>query len=411
MQESGQAGRFFWLFTVLTRYLDGVGGSAAGILFVRRVNTTLKKFVIFILVILIAGPPVAWKLQKNRTATITIVDESVTDEKRSSHSGLVWMAEHMRIRTTDLNAYGPDDYYGYFPGAGEKIRQFGTGALENTDLLYLADAYGVWRSSLEQFGIMRDKDRDEWLHSGLNIAEIDEVIDYIESGRKAVGEALLFSAEHEGGRRSSRRLAEAFGVEWTGWIGGWFKDLNDIRELPFWVRAMHERKTGQHWSYRGPGVIFIKLETSELIVLTPGFELRKSRPEIVISRRTDALAQGVDSGIPVWGWFEVVDVGVTGEVLAMIRLQLTGAGENAMEEVGLPSSFPAVVVQRVDRDTHYLAADLSRVPTWLGPPQVRWITDIRGQVASLLEKVVSGEQAFWRFYVPFLKNILNEVAY
>lgn len=380
-------------------------------LFVRRANTILKKFVIFILVILIAGPSVAWKLQNKRTITITIVDESVTDEKRSGHRGLVWMAEHMRIRTTDLNAYGPDDYYGYFPDRREKLHQFGKGALDDTDLLYLADAYGVWRSSLEQFGVMRDKDRDEWLHSGFNIAEIDEIINYIESGRKAVGEALLFSAEHEGGRRSSRRLAEAFGVEWTGWIGGWFKNLNNIRELPFWVRAMHERKTGQRWPYRGPGVIFIKLETSELIVLTPGIELRNPRPEIVITKRAYAFAQGADSGVPVWGWFEVVDVGVTGEALAMIRLRLTSVGENAMEELGLPISFPAVVVQRMDRDTYYLAGDLSRVPTWLGPAKVRWMADIRSQVAPLLEKAVSGEQAFWQIYMPFLKNILNDVAH
>ncbi len=362
------------------------------------------------LIVLIAGPPVAWRLQKDRTATITIVDESVTDEKRSSHSGLVWMTDYMRIRTIDQNAYTLDDYFGYFPASDDNIRQFGAGALDNTDLLYLADAHGVWRSSLEKFGMMRDRDRDERLHSGLSLAELNEVLDYIESGRKAVGEALLLSAEHEGGRRSSRRLAEAFGVEWTGWIGGWFKNLNNIRELPYWVRAMHERKTGQQWSYRGPGVIFIKPETSDLIVLSPGIELREPRPEIVISRRADALAQGVYSGVPLWGWFEVVDVGVTGEVQAMIRLLLTGAGENALEEVGLPPSFPAVVVQRVERDTYYLAADLSRVPTWLGPSKARWIADIRGQIAPLLEKAVSGEQAFWRFYVPFVRNILNEVA-
>jgi len=367
--------------------------------------------VIIILVILIAGPPVAWRLQKDLTATITIVDETVTDEKRSNHSGLVWMAEHLRIRTTDFGTYGIDDYYGYFPGADEEIRQLGRGALENTDLLYLADAYGIWRSDLEKFGMMRDRDRDEHLHSGLSLSELNEVLGYIDSGRKTIGEALLFAADHEGGRRSSRRLAEAFGVEWTGWIGGWFKNLNDIRELPFWVRAMHERKTGQQWSFRGPGVIFVKPETSDLIVLTPGIELREPRPEFVISRREDALAVGVGSGVPLWGWFEVVDVGVTGEVLAMIRLMLTGPGENAMEEAGLPPSFPAVVVQRVERDTYYLAADLSRVPTWLGPPKARWITDMRGQISPILEKAVSGEQAFWRIYIPFLKNILNEVAH
>jgi hypothetical protein len=371
----------------------------------------LKKIILILLLLLIVGPPVAWRIQKDRTATITIVDESVTDENRTTHRGLVWMTDYMRIRKTDQDAYSLNDYFGYFPAEEEKIHRFGAGALDNTDLLYLADLHGVWRSGLVKFGVMQDRDQEERLHSGLSRAEIDVVVHYIESGRKAVGEALLFAADHEGGERSSRRLGEAFGVEWTGWIGGWFKNLNNIREMPFWVRALYEKKTRQLWSYRGPGVIFFKPETSDLIVLTPGIELREPRPEIVISRRADALARGVDSGVPLWGWFEVVDAGVTGEVQAMIRLMLTGAGESALEEVGLPPSFPAVVVQRVERDTYYLAADLSRVPTWLGPAQARWMSDLRGQLSPLLEKAVSGEQAFWRFYVPFIKNVFNEVAY
>ncbi|MCK4772540.1 MAG: hypothetical protein KAT18_06425 [Candidatus Latescibacteria bacterium] len=371
----------------------------------------MKKYLLFILLVLIVGPPVAWKLQKDRTGNITVMDASVTDEKRTHHAGLIWMTEHLKIRTTDLDAHDLNDYFGYFPASAERVRRLEAGALDDTDLLFITDARGVWRSGLERFGVMLDRDRDELLHSGFSRYEIDEVVDYINSGRTAVGEALLFYAEHEGGKRSSRRLAEAFGVEWTGWIGGWFKDLNNIRELPFWVRAMYERRSGQQWSYRGSGVIFLKPESGEFIVLTAGIELREPRPEIVISRRTDVLAEGVDTGVPLWGWFEVVEAGISGEVQAMIRLRLTGAGERVLEEKGLTPSFPAVVAQRIERKTYYLAADLSKVPTWLGPAKVKWMTGIRSQLSTLLEKAVAGERAFWCFYIPFVRNILNEAAY
>jgi len=199
-------------------------------------------------------------------------------------------------------------------------------------------------------------------------------------------------------------------VEWTGWIGGWFQNLNNVRDFPFWARALYERTSGQLWSYRGPGVVFIKPETGEFVVLTEGVELREPRPEIVISRRSDALAIGVDSGVPLRGWFEVVEAGITGDVLAMIRLRLTSIGERILEEKYLVPSFPAVVAQRIDRDTYYLAADLSRVPTWLGPAQVKWMTEIRGRLSKTLEKGIPGEQAFWTFYIPLMTNLLNEAV-
>lgn len=370
----------------------------------------MKKFVLLVLLALVAAPPVAWKVQKNRMANITVLDASVFDEQRTHHAGLIWMMEHMRIRTSRGTAYGLDDYFGYFPFSSDKVRRLERDSLDDTDLLYITDAGGVWSSDMERFGVLRDVERDVIVHTGFSTREINTIIDYINAGGLAIGEALLFYAEHEGGMRYRNLLEEAFGVEWTGWIGGWFKDLNSIRELPFWVRTLYKRSTGQRWSYQGPGVIFIRPGSGDFIVLTPGIELREPRPEIVISRRVGPLAERVESGVPLWGWFEVVDAGVVGDVQAVIRLQLTGVGESALADKGLVASFPAIVSQRIGKNTYYLATDMSKVPTWLGPAQVKWMPEIRGRLAKLLEKQISGEHHFWRFYMPFLRNILDELA-
>jgi hypothetical protein len=370
----------------------------------------VKKLLLLILLIVIAGPPIAWKLQGDRRLAVTIVDASVRTAKRSEHAGLVWLLEQTRIRKTGGRPYGLEDYFVYHPGAAEDVRRLDDEVLDKTELLYLADAQGVWRSGLEAFEMMRSSERDELIHSGFSASEIAAITRYIADGGRAVGEGLLFYARH-GGENGRRRLEEAFGVKWTGWIGGWFKNLNNVNELPFWVRGLYERTAQRMWPYSGPGVLFIHPESGRFVVLTPGIELRSPRPELVINRRARALQEGVTGNVPLWGWFEVVEADDPEQIFASVRLDLTGAGENALDEARIPRSFPAVVAQWIDQDTYYLAADLSRVPTWLGPAQVRWMPEIRGRLAPYVEGQVAGEQAFWKFYIPFLRNLFEGRAY
>jgi len=370
----------------------------------------VKKLLLLLLLVLIAGPPVAWKLQDDRKLAVTIVDASVRDEERSEHAGLVWLTEQMRVRKTSGSPLHLNDYYGFHPHADSEVTRLDTPVLDKTEFLYLADARGVWRSGLEAFEMMRSSDRDELLHSGFTDAEIRAIDEYARDGRLVLGEGLLFYATH-GGDNGRKKLEEVFGVTWTGWVGGWFKNLNNVNELPFWVRGLYERRTQRIWPFAGPGVIFIHPERGEFVVLTPGVELRSPRPELVVNRRAQALEDGVESNIPLWGWFEVVETESPEQVFASIRLELTGAGEKALDDAGIPHSFPAVVGQWIERDTWYLAADLGHVPTWLGPAQVRWMPEIRAILAPYLESQVPGEHAFWRFYIPLLRNIIDSRAY
>lgn len=349
-------------------------------------------------------------MQVERTARFAIVDASVTSEMRKQHSGLIWVAEQERIRARGGDAHSVDEYFGYHPDSPEKVRRIQRDSFRDIDLVYMADLQGVWRSSLEKFELLRDRRTDELLHSGLSIREIDTIIEFIDSGKTIVGEAFLFYATYEGGVKSRNRLEEAFGVQWTGWIGGWFKDLNNILEVPFWVRAMYERATMENWSFQGEGVLLIKPAESKFVVLTPGVELRDPRPELVVTRRDRALGGGVRSGIPQWGWFEIVEAMNPEQIRALIRLTPTEIGERILEDNGLPPIFPAAVVQSGNLDVYYLAMDLSYVPTWLGPAHVKWMPELRGQLAPLLDPHFQGEVVFWQFYIPFVRNLLDTVA-
>ena len=370
----------------------------------------MKKFLLLILLAAVIGPPIAWKLDKDRKLNITILDASVRNEARTDHASLVWLLDQLRIRDSSGDPYSVDDYFGFFPERQQQVRVLQQADLVNTELLYIADARGVWHSGIETFEMMRDAQRDRQLHTGFNSQEIDAITGYIRRGGLAVAEAFLFYAGHKG-ENARGRLEEAFNVRWTGWIGGWFKDLNNIQEVPFWVRSLYERTQQLTWNYRGPGVLLVRPSDGKFVVLAPGIELRTPRPELIISQRRGPLAEGVESRVPLWGWFEIVEARDPSQVHAAISLDVTGAGEQALTENGLSSTFPAVVAQWIDRSTYYLAADLGYAATWLGPAQIKWMLEIRGELSTTTEKQFPGEHAFWRVYVPFVRNLLNERAY
>jgi len=371
----------------------------------------MKKFLLLILLILVLAPPIAWKLADDRTVDMVIVDASVSDDKLKTHAGITWLTEQMRIRRRGGSPYRLNNYFGYFPGQTESVVRFEPEVLAGIDLLYLCDLRGVWQSSIEQFEVLRDTRRDALLHSGLNLREVDAVVEYVNSGRTVVAEAFLFYATHEGGDRSRRKLQEAFGVTWTGWIGGCFNDLSDVFKVSFWARAYYEREIGQAWNFTGPGIILIEPELRKVVVLKAGVELRETSPRLTLTRRDGALAEDVESGVPINGWFEIVEANRVEQIRAMIQLSLTGVGEGITRENRIPTAFPAIVSQWVDRNTYYLAADLGTIPTWLGPAQVRWMPEIRSSLSSIIEKEYPGEEAFWKFYIPFMRNVLNDLAY
>ena len=370
----------------------------------------MKKLLLLILLILVLAPPVAWKLADDRTVDMVVVDASVIDEKAESHSGITWLTEQMRIRRRSGNPYRLNNYYGFFPDQAESVKRFEPQMLEEIDLLYLCDLQGVWRRGIEQFEVLRNPRQDELLHSGLSLREVDAVVDYVNSGRATVAEAFLFYASHEDGTRSRRKLEEAFGVKWTGWIGGSFNDLSNMFEVPFWARTFYEREIGQNWDFTGPGVILLQPELKKCVVLRPGLELREAHPRITLTRRDGALAEGVESGLPIFGWFEIVEANRDEQIRSMIQLSLTGVGEGIMQENSIPSAFPAIISQWVERNTYYLAADLGTVPNWLGPAQVKWMPEIRSSISSIIEKHFPGEETFWKFYIPFMRNVLNDLA-
>ena len=206
----------------------------------------MKKFLLLLLLAVIAGPPIAWKMGDDRSTTVTILDESVVNVAVSDHAGLVWLMDQERVRRPTGSTHQIDDYFGYFPHGDPDVRRLEPLVLEDTDLLYLADARGIWRSGLESFEMMRDASRDQVLHSGFSENEIAAIERFVMSGRLTVAEAFLFYANHEG-INARQRLEDLFGVKWTGWIAGWFQELNDVTEVPFWVRGMYERTQQQSW--------------------------------------------------------------------------------------------------------------------------------------------------------------------
>lgn len=103
-----------------------------------------------ILVILLL-PIIIWFFKEEKIINVAILDKTVPTESYREHKGLTWLLNHHRYVTEDGKMYQEEsDYYGFVPD--EKEKSYTTRDLpENlsgTDLIYLADSYGVYEEDL-----------------------------------------------------------------------------------------------------------------------------------------------------------------------------------------------------------------------------------------------------------------------
>ena len=100
-----------------------------------------------IVLLLLLIPFIVWLAQGSEPLKVAIVDKTVPSENYREHKGLTWVLNHNRYVKEDESDYLADaDYFGFMPDEAEKdyeirgVEELGAGY----DLIYLADAYGVY---------------------------------------------------------------------------------------------------------------------------------------------------------------------------------------------------------------------------------------------------------------------------
>lgn len=354
----------------------------------------------------------AYTTRPARPLALAIVDKTVPFPTRVEHRSLYWLLEHLRVVRPDGAPYDRDrDYIGAFPGLrpGDppaRTTELTAEIAVRSDVVYLADTYGVYRDDLASKDAMEAAlERSPKIYGGLTFDEARAAASATEAGKTFVAEFNTLGSPTEEAPRI--RMESILGVRWTRWIGRYFAKLEDRSEVPQWLRRDYEREWRRPWEFSGPGYVLVQ-DDAHVEVLRVGVESGSIGLRIDRERPVDPLLEDAADAIPYPYWFDVVEVASDAKVLASFRWDLRPEGMERLRARGLPSRFPAVVRRRAAGcgPAYYFAGDFADNPMRDGSiPFAGYLLLRRWSEALAL---APSETAFyWRFYVPMMSKLLQ----
>lgn len=365
----------------------------------------LLLFIVFVL------PFIYWNILPTRPLALFLIDKTTAEDYRE-HRSLFWLLTHWKyVNPATGIFYDPEkDFYGYDP-ADSTFSTVETLQMNNADLLYIADTYGVYRYPMAYDSYERLLP-DHYIpiqmeYGGLSSQEMDAIEAFDSLGRMCIAEFNTLQDPQQEDWRTQRRLERMFGVHYTGALGRYYDDLASAAR---WMKDLYERRYNARWEFSGRGIIIIVDRTSgddraDVVVLDAS---DLAHTPVFIRTSPDPMLQGTEDEVPYYYFFEFLTVDSASQVIAQYEIECTETGAEMMAAAGLPLRFPAVVSTDAGRKL-YFAGDFV-------DNKVEMILTQYWNVEFLLTKLFSfyfvSDQTrfFWKFYLPMMENVFRRVS-
>jgi len=372
-----------------------------------KIKRQLVLIVVAAIIILgILSPFVLWELKDEHTLDVVVLDNTVPDTTFREHHGLMWTMNYLKYVDSEGERYGSEeDYYGFFPlpDFQYEILKLPDPIDEEVDLIYIADAYGVYTK--EFYGENPLGERSELIYGGMYEDEMDKVEEKVYSGTPIIVEFNTFGSPTS--YSIKERFYDMLEVEWTGWIGRYFFELSEGVEVPIWAIYNYERQYGEEWEFSGPGFVIVD-EMDHVIVLEQDIDIMEDGCKIEFNSEGKERF-GIDDRIKYNYWFNIVTLRENAELLATFDLDLTDAGKAKLEAWDIPFVFPAVVRNESDvYFSYYLSGDFVDIAT-IPAFYKLWGYDSIKQMITSKNDQLENDGFFWHVYYPMMKVMLEEV--
>lgn len=369
----------------------------------------MKKMLLSLLaaVILFGLPIIIWFFQEEKIMNVAIIDKTVPTESYREHKGLTWLLNHHRYISDSQGTYDADtDYYGFVPDEEAEsytIRELPED-LSGTDLIYLADSYGVYEEDLPWQSAEKDPGTSSMISGGLQMDEWQTIKKQVESqGTDLVVEFNTFASPTP--EEVAQDMNEFLGLEWSGWSGRHFVDLQAPEgEVPQWIVDNYEQNDVK-WNFEGPGFVLVNDAEGEIVVLSE--EAGEVGPNGIQLAFTE---QGRDQfeleSSPSFGyWFDINEAAAGAEVLADYQWDLESTGSEKLKAAGIPENFPAVFHQsKYGADLYYFAGDFVDIDDTPGFYRYSGFSKLRSFIS--MESLDAEKSFYWQTYVPMMETIL-----
>ncbi|MFZ4622302.1 MAG: hypothetical protein ACOYNS_17200 [Bacteroidota bacterium] len=365
-----------------------------------------------ILIALFVFPYLYWYVLPVTPLSVVVIDKT-TGLNYREHKTFFWLMEHWKYVNPDTkNYYHPStDYYGFYP-EDSTFSETSQLKLDDVDILYLADTYGVYDYPMEyqQYERLIPEVYVPIVlrYGGLSSEEMDRIERYQRRGKKIIAEFNTMESPQVDVKPVQHRLEKVFGVKFTGALGRYYDDVNTASR---WMKDLYQKQYFKKWDLSGRGIIItiargLGDERPGIVVLEAG-DLSNTP---VFLRTTDhPMLKGTEDAVPYYYFFEFMDVDSSAKVIARYEIQCSGKGREKMIAAGLPLSFPAIILSDSTEHQVYFAGDFA-------DNEVDVILTQYWNVEFLLSKLFSfyfvSDQTrfFWKFYLPMMKNVFNEAS-
>lgn len=359
--------------------------------------------ILFCVVLFLALLPVMfWQFGAEKPLEVAILDKTVPNETRREHHGLVYLLNHLRYVKADGSPYALEtDYFGFYPddSARTHTERPLPRDLSGYDVVYLADTYGVYEEDLPYAQKTREGSRSPMIYGGLTDAEWGAIAGWL-NARKDSLLIAEFNAFASPTGEVRENVMEYLGLEWKGWVGRYFTELDPERnpEIPQWIVEEY----GDSWTYAGEGFLLVNDFTYEVLVLERARHLEK--PLIHLEFTPAGEAQfGLKTSPDYHYWFDILTPRDGAVSLADYKWYLTDEGRAALSAKGIPERFSAVVRQsRGAASSYYFAGDFNDVSQLPGFYQARGLRNLYG-----LAERFSVNALYWQTYMPMMQSILE----
>ncbi|MFO8069990.1 MAG: hypothetical protein R6U02_08495 [Alkalibacterium sp.] len=370
----------------------------------------MKKEISYIGILAVIGlfslPYVLWQVDSGQELEVLIMDKTVPDQTYREHQGIAWGLNHYKYVKEDSSEYDlTRDYVGFHPQA-ENNYEITSIANENEstyDLIYVADTYGVYED--EFYGGNQDGKRSELIYGGLTLEDVKAIENevYIDQ-TPLVAEFNSFASPTD--QVARERFTSLLGLEWEGWIGRHFDELDPALndELPTWMIENYKQQTEEEWTFSDSGLIFVR-DDDFIVILEEGEDFEGDGILFDFTETGEAFFDASLSSRYAY-WFDIVEP-TEAEVLADYTLGLTEKGQVRMREYGIGDTIPAVT-RTFESGTplYYFAGDYADLETTPSFYQYKGLDWVNRTISRLQRK---GAQSFYsRAYLPMMKMILQD---
>lgn len=398
---------------------------------------TSRRFVALVILSLLVYlafeiPHLYWSMAPELPLKIAVVDKTVPFPDRREHKGLFWILIQNRFidpsKPADEQYYDyKTDYSGFYPNdlsgqatPGKTIvsseedwkRYHGVGSdvtektLADRDLVYFTDTYGVYAADYTQFPYETASTiHSPQIYGGLNADEMTHVEQFAGRGKTVIAEFNTFASPTPPDVRA--RFEKLLGVKWTGWIGRYFVDFRDEKDVPHWLYDLYYTQYHKKWDLTGSGYMLCRNESAQFLILRDGIDVNSSGMEFV--PQPAYMEKDVMQGVKPCTfryWFDIVVADPGTEQLAQFQFHLSESGQKALDVYGLPRIFPAVCRRRGDYDSYYISGEMVDFNRSMGPPDTRLPLYVNRSFFAHAQ--ASNESFFfWHTAYPLETNILR----